>query len=423
MQVNINPISEVQFEADITVPDEELQPHFEEAYVKFRPKADVKGFRRGKVPMPLIKRLFGEAIEQDALDTIAGDLYRKAMEDQSIHPIGQPALVDMDFKRGSSFRFKIKYEVKPNITLQKYKGLAVEKSIHPVTEKEVQAEVDHIRRINSESTPVAKVTDADHVVTGDVQELDEAGTPLIGKKTPHARFLLSDETLAQEIRDALGNAEVGGAYRASFQSHHGDHEHPANILITVTKVEKVILPEFDDTLVKKVTKDKMSGTDEFMQDLRTNLDHYWVEQANAKLNDALAQEVVRQHEFQVPDTLVDGFLDSFVADVKKNSQARTLPKNFDEPKFRDENRAYAVWQSKWLLLKERIAEVEGITVKDQEIEELAEAEAGRIGVEKSRLLQYYTSSSAATERILSEKIMSFLREHAKVTEIAEERVP
>jgi len=69
-----------------------------------------------------------------------------------------------------------------------------------------------------------------------------------------------------------------------------------------------------------------------------------------------------------------------------------------------------------MLLRERIAESENITVSDEEVERLAETEAARSGVEKSRLLQYYRSSSAATERILSEKIMSFLRENAKITE-------
>ena len=416
MQVNISPISDVQYEAEIEVTDQELQPHFEEAYVKFRPKAEVKGFRKGKVPMSMIRKLFGEAIEHDALDTIAGEFYRKAMEEQSIHPIGQPALVDMDFKRGASFRFKIKYEVKPSIVLQKYKGIPVEKPVHTVTEKEIQSEIDHLRRINSEASEASRVTDPDHVVIGDVQELDEAGTPLIGKKTTNARFLLSDETLAQEIKDALRNAEVSGEYRASFQSQHGDHAHAVNLAIHVNKVEKVDLPPFDEALVRKVTKDKVTSTEEFLKDLRKDIERYWGEQSTAKLNDALAQEIVRQHEFQVPDTLIDGFLDSFIDDVKKNSRDRTLPKNFNEQKFREENRAYAIWQAKWMLLKERIAEAENISVTDEEVERLAETEAARIGIDKSRLLQYYKTSTAATERILSEKVMSFLKEYARITE-------
>ena len=105
MQVSITNLSDVQQEADIQLTQDDIQPKFERAYEKYRPKAEIKGFRKGKVPMPMIKQLYGEAIEQDALDDIASDFYRKAMEEKNIHPVGQPTIVDMDFKRGEHFHF------------------------------------------------------------------------------------------------------------------------------------------------------------------------------------------------------------------------------------------------------------------------------------------------------------------------------
>ena len=114
--------------------------------------------------------------------------------------------------------------------------------------------------------------------------------------------------------------------------------------------------------------------------------------------------------------MVDAFLASFVDDIKNRSQDKTLPPNFDEKKFREENRAYAVWQAKWMLLKERIAEQESIAVTDDDIVQLAEQEAQRIGIPKDRLVQYYRSSGAVRDRLLSDRVISFLRDHAKVKE-------
>ena len=416
LQVTITPLSGVQQEAEIEVTHEELQPHFEKAYEKYRPKLEIKGFRKGRVPLPMIRKLYGEAIERDSLDTIADDLYQKAMQEKDIHPLGKAALVDMDFKRGESFRFKIKYEVRPEIKLEKYKGLKLDKEVHLVTDAEVETEVEHLRRANATTAPADAVTGPEHIVTADVQELDEAGTPLIGRKSAGARFLLSDPHMIPEVKEALGNARVGETYRASYESKHEDHTHTANLSMAVTGIQQVTLPPLDDDLVKKITGDKVTSRDEFMKSLRSDLERYWKDHAERKLSDEIATEVVRMHEFSVPDALVEGFLDSFVEDVKHQSRDKKLPEGFDEQKFREESRAYAVWQAKWLLLKEKIAEQEDITVSKEEVEKLAEAEAPRLGVTKEQLLRYYTASGSVTERLLADKVMAFLKEHAKITE-------
>lgn len=423
MQVTITTVSEIQQQADIQLSQEEIQPLFEQAYEKFRPKVELRGFRKGKVPMPMVKQLYGEAIEKDALDDIANDFYRKAMKERNIQLVGQPTVVDMDFKRGEHLRFSIKYEVKPAITLGRYTGIAVEKPVHLVSDAEVDAEIRKIQKANSTSAEALSVTEGEFVVTADVQELDETGAPLIGKKTPGARFDLSDETLAQEIREALAAAQTGQTYRTHFTSHHGDHEHTVHIAITATKIERVSLPPFDEALVDKITGGKLTSLDEFRANLRRDIERYWSEDATATLNDNIARQLVDSHSFAIPDSIVENLLDSYIEDIRNRSRDRKLPKGFDEKAFRRENRDNALWQAKWLLLKERIAEQEHITVSDAEIEALAESEAEKIGIEKDRLIQYYRNSSGATERLLSEKLMAYLRANAKVTETIRDSSP
>jgi trigger factor len=416
VQVTINELSAIKQEADIQLSMDELQPHFVRAYEEFRPKVELKGFRKGKVPMPMIRQLYGDAVEKDALDTIADEFYRKAMDEKQIHPVGRPTMVDMDFRRGESFRFKITYEIKPAITLGKYKGVAADKPVHAVTDAEVEAEILSLRRAHSTRHPAESVTDQEHMVTGDVQELDDSGAPLIGKKTAGATFSLFDETLAPEIRAALMHATVGATVRTRFESKHGDHTHPVHIAITPTAIEKVDLPAFDDALVSTITGGKVTSAEAFTASLRTDLARYWDDQSTAKLNDNIARAVVDAHDFPVPDALVDSILDSFVEDLKVRSRDRKLRRGFDETKFREESRSYATWQAKWMLLKEKIAEAESLAVSDAEIDAMAESEAASTGIAKDRLLAFYRSSSASTERLLSEKVMALLRSKAKITE-------
>ena len=172
----------------------------------------------------------------------------------------------------------------------------------------------------------------------------------------------------------------------------------------------------DEALVSKITGGKLTSVEEFRSNLRRDIERYWNEDATAQLNENIARQIVASHSFAVPDSIVESVLDSYIEDIRNRSRERKLPRGFDEKAFRTESRDNALWQAKWILLKERIAEQEHITVSDAEIEALAESEAQKIGIEKDRLLQYYRGSSGAMDRLLSEKLMAFLRANAKVTD-------
>ncbi len=416
MQVTINTLSEVKQEATIELVHDELQSHFDQAYDKYRAKVELKGFRKGKAPLSMVKKLYGEAIEHEALDEIANTFYHQAMEERNIHPLGRPSMVDMDFKRGERFQFRIEYEVKPPVELKTYKGIAVDRPVHTVPDEEVEEEIQQIRKANSSMAPADTVTDDEHIVTADVQELDEAGTPLIGRKSNGVRFYLADHTLATEIRDSLRSATVGQTVQATFESTHADHKDTVRLAITPKTIEKVQLPPFDEALVKKVTRDAVTSPDEFKTSLRADLQRYWSERAEAKVADDIASEIVRQHEVPVPEAFVEALLDSYIAELRERSRERSLPAGFDEKKYREERRTQAIWQAKWMMIKERIAEVENLTVTDDDIEKLATEEAGRTGLEKEKLLPHYKRSEAVRDRILSGKVMDFLKQHATISD-------
>jgi trigger factor len=416
VQVTITPLSDVAQEAVIQLSNEELLPHFEKAYEKYRTKVELKGFRKGKVPMAMIKRLYGESIEQEALDGVAGDTFREAMKEKSILPIGQPTMTDMDFKRGEHFRFTIKYEIRPAIALKQYTGIAVERPVHQITDEEVENEIMSIRRANGTLSPADAATDTDHVVTADAQELDESGTPIVGKKTAGARFFLWDESLAREIREVLLNAKPGDTTTVKFESQHGDHAHSIHLALSITGIEKMTLPPLDNALAAKVTGGKVSTAEEFLTNLRNDIQKYWDDQSGRALENNIVASLVKAHDFPVPEAVVDGFLESFVEDAKNRSKDRQLPKGFDVAKFNEENRPLAEWQAKWMLLKERITEEEHIELTDADMEDRATSESASMGIPKERILELYRKSPGARDRLLTDKLMAFLRERATITD-------
>ncbi len=416
MQVTINAITEVEQEADIVVTHEELIPHFDHAYEEFRPKVELKGFRKGRVPMPMIKQLYGEAIEQDALDDIAGFFFRTAMKDRNVEPMGRPMLSEKTYSRGKDFSFKIKYEIRPHIDLHGYKGVQVTKYVHPFDEKEVLDEIERLRRVNSTSEPATAVTDENFAVTADVQEIDDAGTPLVGRKTENVRFHLIDPDVALEVKEALKSAEEGGTYQAMIVSQHEDHTHNTHLSLHVKKVERVTLPPFDDELAKKTTRGTVESAEKLRENIQHDLKTYWDDLSGRRLNDDLVAEIMKLHEFTVPASLIEAYLDAMIDDIRDRSRDKQLPRGFDEKKFRETNRADAIWHAKWMLIKERIVEAEKIELTDDDIEKAAERDSQSLRISKDRLLTHYKTSESSRDRLRGDKVMEFLKEHAKITE-------
>jgi trigger factor len=421
VEVKVKELTEVSREVEIVAEANELTPHFEKAYKEYRPKIEIRGYRKGKAPMDLVKKLYGEVIENDSLETVAGELYRQAVKEKELKPIGEPRLVDVNFKRGESFQCRIQYDVRPKIDLGQYKDIGIDKIVHTVTEKEVEEEILRLQRVNSTMEDVNVVTDAEHVVTVTMQELDESGAPLIGKKSENVRFYLADEQLEPPFKDALKAAELNGTYRVDFEHQHGDHTHKVNARMNVTKIEKVVLPALDDAFVARITKDKVKTVAEFRRGIEVDLVTYWKERERRQVLNGVTEIILKNHEFQVPESLVNSVLEGLLEEMKNDYPNKQLPANFDMKKFYEQNRSYAEAQSKWALLREEIIKKENLVAEENDLVALAEQEAGKIGIDKERLVAYYKTSDQVRDRIVGTKLLDFLLQSARVKEIPEQQ--
>jgi trigger factor len=423
LEVNSHTLTEVSREVEIELDSEELQPYFEKAYREYRPKIEIRGFRKGKAPIELVRKLYGEMIEHEYLEKLAGELYRNVVKEKELKPIGEPTLTDMNYKRGERFWVKIQYDIRPTIQLVQYKGLSIETVVHTATEDELEDELLRIRKINSVREEVEKVTDDEHVVSAELQEFDDEGFPLIGKKTENARFYLADPQLEQPFKDALQAAQKGNEHEIKFEHQHDDHAHKVNMKAKVTKVEKVVLPELNDEFVKKVTKDKITSLDEFRKGIREDVESYWKEKNRRSLINSIVGEIIRLHEFQVPESLIRSVMENLLEEIKGQQPKKQLPADFDVEKFFQENRPYAIFQAKWALLREEIVKAENLSVDEAALVALAEREAAKIGIDKERLITYYKSSDQVKDRLIGDKLIDLLISSTTVKEVDDRTLP
>jgi trigger factor len=419
VEVTIQSLSDVSREVEITATTEDLAPHFDKAYLEYRKKIEIRGFRKGKAPIDIVKKLYGDLIENDSLNEVATEMYRKAVKEKELKPIGEPVLVDLDYKRGESFRCKIQYDIRPTIEVKQYKGIAIEKSVHTITDDEVEKEITRLQRINAAMEEVETVTDPEHIVTASLQDLDDSGNPVIGNKNDDIRFYLADDQLEKPFKDALKEARKGGDYRVQFEHKHGEQTHIVNTQIIVTKIQKVTLSPLDDSFVAKVTKDKFTTVESLRAGITEDIVAYWKEKTERQVINSITFEIIKLHEFQVPESLIRSVLEGLLEEMKNEYPNKQLPAEFDIEKFNKENREYAVYQAKWALLREELIKAENITVSDEDLERLAETESAKIKIPKDRLISYYKSSEQIKDRLIGDKLLRILVDSAKIKEVPE----
>ena len=412
MEVSINEVNDVVREMTVTMSQEELAPHFEKAYREAAPALEIKGFRKGKVPMPIIKKMFGPSIEYQAVEEITNDTFRKEIESRNLNPLGTPLINKIDFKPGTPLTFMIRFEVRPVFELKETSSIALERYAHTPTEADVAQEIERLQQINSTMEPADKAVDDMHVVTVDMVDLDNNGHTQEGM-----RVYLREKSTEKEIKEALAGASVGDEKEVKFSHQHGDHSHDVHLKLTVKKVEKVVLPPMDDALAQKVTNGKFQTAEELRQNILKDLGEFWKERSQRKFENDLLSAIVKLYDFTVPEALIDNVTDSFIEDAKSQQPGRQLPKGFNEKAYREQARESAVWQSKWLLIKELYIEKEKIEITDAEIETVAAEEAAKLNIDKERLVNFYKTSENALERLKYNRLVDILKQNVKITDV------
>jgi trigger factor len=419
MQVSITDVTDVDKEVEISTTPQELDPHFEEAYRKYQSTAALKGFRKGKAPMSMIRQVYGESIRYSSIDTIANDLYRRAMEERDIRPIGDPVLTTIDYKPDTGLNFRIRYEVLPNFELGSYRGVKIEKPVHEITEAELNEELDRIRRSNSTLADITRIDSEQTLAIVDIQELDESGAPLIGRKTADARLYLADQSIFREIREKLIGAEVGAAVRLTTEPVEGEEGAPGqkrNLEVLVKQAKSVTLPEVTDDFVLKITKEKTATAAAFQEELRESIRRYWDDRSKRRALDMVISDIVGRHQFVVPESLVRAYTDSLIEDARHRAPDHKLPADFNEQEFREQNRTPVAFQAKWHLIRDRIIADAELELSDDDYRRFAERDASVIGVPADRLVDMYRNSPQTRERLLTDKLNDFILASAEVTE-------
>ena len=147
------------------------------------------------------------------------------------------------------------------------------------------------------------------------------------------------------------------------------------------------------------------------------MEKIYSDMSNRELKDNIVNELIKVNDITVPDVLVENVLNSYVEDVKNQNPKRELPSNFNEEEFRKTRRVDAILQVKWLLLREKLIELEKLEVNEEDLKPIIEADAKKYNLPVDKIKSIYEKNEDVKYKILDNKLLDFLIQNSKIKEV------
>lgn len=419
MDFKVKDLDNCKKEIDATLTYDELKPHFEKALLKYKQKVTIPGFRKGKAPLQMVKKLYGDSVEYTALEDIAGEEFKKYIIDNEVKIIDFGKMTDMDYKPKEKFTFKIEFEVSPDVVIENYKNLELTKVKNVVDDSIVEEEIQSSRMRLAQFEIDGQALDDDYKITVDIQALDDSGNIIVGESQKDMPIFLNNRDLFPEFREGL--KEIKEDEERVIDTKDANDK-PKKIKVTCTKVEKIVLPELDEEFIKKVTgKDDIKDEKEFREFMKGEIVTAYDNISEQTLRNDIVSEMIKLNDVKVPDKFVNSIMDQYVQDYKMRFPKNYNFKDFNEDEFRKEKRVDAIRQAKWFLIREKLIEMEKFEVSDDDLKKVAEKNANMYNMPVDKLISAYKKNEDVKIKTLNDKVMDFLIENASVTEKEEIR--
>jgi len=406
LETKIQEISASVHELEVIAEYSDIKSLIDEEVQKQTKSLQVDGFRKGKVPPAVIKRIYGDSLEYSAAEKVANKLFWQIEKEQKLKPINEPSLTAIDFKPNEKLTFKVNYEIFPEIVPQGYKDLEIEVPDFQVTDAEVESEINRLLEANVTYEETDVVADEKILLTADIYSTNEDGSSTGIKVEADYKINLSNKNINKEIFENALNKKVGESFTFSFDEpheHHDDvpHEHKKiTYLVEVKKIEKVVYPPLDEEFLKKVSRDKITSETELRENIKKDLLNYYESSINDMTELKLEQAILKNNPFTPPQVFIQNYLEHLVKD--EIASYKKKKKKVDQEAIRERLTPKAENSVKWILLKDKIIELENITLTDERLKELADENAEKMGVGADVLLKHYQTNEMKNRLMLNE---------------------
>lgn len=432
MQVKIEDQGSIKKVLSFEIPKETISKELNKAYAELKKKADIKGFRKGKIPRKVLENRFSADVHAEVAPRLIQEAFVEAVENHKLDIVGGPQLDPPELKPDADYAFEITVEVKPELDDIDFQGLEIKKTLYEVSEAEIESQIYMLQKTMATKQ---KVEEERPVKEGDFVLIDYEGF-LNGEAFEHTPKVenyvtaINMEPLPKEFSEKLIGAipvqdlEIEVVYDDDFHDENLKGK-TIQYKVTLKEIQEEVLPEANDDLVKDL--DQYETLEDVKVAIRDNLEKGIAQRVKHEMSEQVFAQILEKIDFQVPQALVEGELNGIIAETEQAyAQNNTsleevgLSREIMQEKYKD----VAEKQARRHLILDKIITQEKMELSDDELdagfEEMAQAMSATKDAIKNffnmdpRQLEYYKHTQ------LEKKAIDLIIEKSSVVEVTPE---
>ncbi len=409
---------------EIAIDKEKIVERSTTAFSQIQRVAVLPGFRQGRVPADLVRKNFAKVARDEMLQKLVPEAIEHVARENNFVPVGETDVEALEFDFDKEMKFKASFEVKPEVKLQNYKVIKVEKQKLEVTEQQVNDALDNLRHRAAH----LEVAAHDEVKKGDFVVLDyemfHEGNPVSETKVQNQVAQVEDDQLLPKFAEQMvgmkkgEQKEIKVTMPADFKRKElADKEVAVKIAINEIKEKK--LPELNDEFVKELGENITLA--ELRERIKKNIEYQEEMRIKKDVEEQIVNSLVTAHEFPLPNILVEKQVDYLVERTKQyitQQGGTTEALGLTEEIMRAKVKHDAERQVKTLLLLEAIGREEKMEVTKEEL--LQEIEKTKETYKKTpeEIKEFFEKyHSQIISQMIEDKVFKFLTDNAKITEV------
>jgi len=338
MQVSVEKTSELSRKMTVSLPEEMIQEKMDVRFKSLAREVKVDGFRPGKVPVRVVKKMYGERVRGEVTGDLIQSTYVEALQKEELNPAGYPHINSAKVENG--FEYTAEFEVYPEVSLEGVSGLEIKRPVATVEQADQDAMVAKLREQRKEWADVERVSEKGDRITVSFSGVCEDENFTDGKVEDYT-VEIGEGKMIPGFEDELVGLQAGSnkSFEVTFPEDYGNEKlagKSATFDVELSKVEAATLPEIDEDFIKAYGVEDGS-LDSFNVDVKANMERELDQGLKGKLKNAVMDALYEKLELSIPNALIDeevkNVMKPYEANVKKqgmNLEDLDLPKDMFE---------------------------------------------------------------------------------------------
>ncbi|MCB6989359.1 trigger factor [bacterium 210820-DFI.6.38] len=426
MSVQVENLEKNTAKLTIEVPAEKFEEAVQHSYNKNKGKFNIPGFRKGKAPFNMIKKMYGVGVfYEDAVDEVIDASYPDAAKESGLEIVSRPSISIEEIEEGKAFVYTAVVAVKPEVTLGEYKGVEVQKTKSEVTEEDIETEIKRAREKNSRLITVEDrgIEDGDQVTIDFDGSVD--GKRFEGGKAEDYPLTIGSHTFIDNFEEQLigkrtgEECEVNVTFPAEYHVEELKNK-PAVFKVKVKEIQRKELPEANDDFASEVSD--FDTMEEYKKDLTEKLQAEKIEAAKTADEDKVVAKVIENATMEIPDQMVEEQVNGMVNDYARRLESQGISfKQYVEitgmtaEKIGEQMKPQAIKRIQTRLVLEAVVKAENIQADDAAVEEQFDKMAEDFKMDKEQIKGMFGEEQMAQlkEDLAVQKAIDFLVAEAK----------